>query len=109
MKPKLLIGIGHWGKPMSDCFRLSDKWYVRQMKLFKFMNCRTSWTPDKLRGSLPPPPKKDPSAALGTPRVTLKISRKWWMNSEQRISLRISTIRGKLFPYYKYIRLEHDK
>ena len=31
---------------------LSDKWYVRQMKLFKFMNCQASWTQDKLHGSL---------------------------------------------------------
>ena len=23
-------------------FRLSDKWYVKQMKLFNFMNCQTS-------------------------------------------------------------------
>ena len=37
-------------------FRLSDKWYVKQMKLFNFMNCRASWTPDKLHGSLHPPP-----------------------------------------------------
>ena len=37
-------------------FSLSDKWYVRQMKLFNFMNCRVSWTPDKLHGSLHPPP-----------------------------------------------------
>ena len=37
-------------------FRLSDKWYVRQMKLFNFMNCRVSWTSDKLHGSLHPPP-----------------------------------------------------
>ena len=29
-------------------------WYVRQMKVFKFMNCRVSWMPDKLHGSLHP-------------------------------------------------------
>ena len=37
-------------------FRLSDKWYVTQMKLFNFMNCRVSWTPRKLHGYLHPPP-----------------------------------------------------
>ena len=37
-------------------FRLSDKWYERLMKLFNFMNCRVSWTPEKLHGSLHPPP-----------------------------------------------------
>ena len=72
MKPKLLISIGR--KNLCRIFRLSDKWYIRQMKLFDFMNCRVSWTPDKLHGSLHPPPKKDPSVALGTPSVTLKIS-----------------------------------
>ena len=61
------------------------------------------WTPDKLHGSPPSATKKDPSVALRKPSVTLKISRKWWMSSKQRISLRISTIRGKLFPYYIYI------
>ena len=35
-------------------FRLPDKWYVRQMKLFYFMNCQVSWTPDKLHRSLHP-------------------------------------------------------
>ena len=35
------------------------------------MNCWVSWTPDKLHGSLHPPPKKDPSIALGTPSVTV--------------------------------------
>ena len=39
-------------------FRLSDKWYVKQMKLFNFMNCRASWMPDKLHGSLHPPPNQ---------------------------------------------------
>ena len=39
-------------------FRLSDKWYVRQMKLLNFMNFRASWTPDKLHGSLHPLQKK---------------------------------------------------
>ena len=37
-------------------FRLSDKWYVTRMKLLNFMNCRVSWTPDKLHGYLYPPP-----------------------------------------------------
>ena len=36
-------------------FRLSDKWYIRQMKLFNFMNCWVSSTPDKLHGSLHSP------------------------------------------------------
>ena len=36
-------------------FRLSDKSYVKQMKLFNFMNCRVIWTPEKLHGSLHPP------------------------------------------------------
>ena len=40
----------------ASIFRLSDKWYVRQMKLFNFMNYRVSSTPDKLHGSLHPPP-----------------------------------------------------
>ena len=40
------------------------------------MNCRESWTSGKLHASLHTPPKKDPSVALGTPNVTLKISRK---------------------------------
>ena len=51
-----------------------------------------------------------PSATkLGSPSVALKISRKWWMSSEQRIQLRIPTICGKLFPYYIYICLEQNK
>ena len=37
-------------------FRLSGKWYIKQIELFDFMNCRVSWTPDKLQGSLHPPP-----------------------------------------------------
>ena len=75
IKPKLFISIGRWGK----LFRLPDRWYVRQMKLFNFMDCRASWTPGKLHGSLhlPPKNKKDPSVALGTPSVTLKILPKW--------------------------------
>ena len=36
------------------------------MKPFKFMKCRASWAPEKLHGSLPLPPKKDSSIALGT-------------------------------------------
>ena len=39
-------------------FRLSDKWYVKQMKLFNFINCRASWMPGKLHGSLHPPPNQ---------------------------------------------------
>ena len=31
------------------------------------------------------------------------------MSSEQRMQLRIPTIRGKLFPYYIYICLEQNK
>ena len=57
MKLRLLISIGRWGKIMS-IFRLSGKWYIRKMKLFNFMNCRASWTPDKLHGSLHPSLKK---------------------------------------------------
>ena len=51
-----------------------------------------------------------PSATtLGTRSVALKILQKWWMSSEQRILLRIPTIRGKLFPYYLYISREQNK
>ena len=58
----------------------SDRWN------FNFMNCLSSWTPDKLHGSLHPPLKtKDPFVALGTPSVTLKISPKWRISSEQQI------------------------
>ena len=57
MKPKLLISIGH-RQNLWRIFRLSDEGYVRQMKLFDFMNCRASWTPDKLHGSPHPPRKK---------------------------------------------------
>ena len=39
----------------ASIFTLSDKWYIRQMKLFNSMNCRVSSTPDKLYGSLHPP------------------------------------------------------
>ena len=77
------------------------------MKLFN--SYRASWMPNKLPVSLPPPPKKDPSVAIGTPIVTLKISRKWWMSSEQRMQLKIPTIRGKLIPYHIYICLEYNK
>ena len=52
--------MGRWGKSMLD---FQD---VRQMKPFKFMKCRASWAPEKLHGSLPLPPKKDSSIALGT-------------------------------------------
>ena len=37
-------------------FRLPDKRYVRQMKLFNVMNCGVSWTSDKFHRSLHPPP-----------------------------------------------------
>ena len=57
MKPKLLIRIGCGGN-LCRIFKLSDKWYVRQIKLFNFMNCRASWTQDKLHESLPLPPRK---------------------------------------------------
>ena len=73
------------------------------------MNCRATQTPDKLHGSLHPPPKKGPSVALGTPSMTLKISRKLWISLEQKLQLRISTIRGKLFAYYIYTYLEQNK
>ena len=36
----------HWGKP--QIFSLLDKWYIRQMKLFNFMDCRESETSIKL-------------------------------------------------------------
>ena len=36
----------HWGKP--QIFSLWDKWYIRQMKLFNFMDCRESETSSKL-------------------------------------------------------------
>ena len=47
--------------------------------------------------------------ALGTPSVTLKISRKLWMSSEQKILPRISTIRGKLLAFYIYTYLQQNK
>ena len=53
--------------------------------------------------------KKTPSVALGTLTVTLKILRKWCISSEQRIQLRILTVRGKLLPYYIHICLEQNK
>ena len=83
-------------------FRLSDKWYIRQMKLFNFMNCRASWTLDKSQIS--------PSVTkLGTPSLTLKISQKWWMSSEQRIANRITKNTDyswkitSIYIYYIYI------
>ena len=72
MKPKLLISIVV-GENLCRIFILSDMWYVRQMELFNFMNCWASWTPDELHGSLHPPTKIDPTVALSTPSVTLKI------------------------------------
>ena len=77
-------------------FRLSDKWYVRQMKLFNFMNFRASWTLDKLHGSLHLSPNQ-------TVKCDIKDFMKMVVSSEQRIQLRIPTIRGKLFPYYIFI------
>ena len=66
---------------MSDFYAIRQVvQYVRQIKLFNLMNCFSSWMPDKLQGSLPPSPKKDPSTALGTLIVMSKISRKWWMS-----------------------------
>ena len=47
--------IYEWRTSPAPTFRLSDKWYLRQMNLFNFMNCRVSWTPDKLHGSLHSP------------------------------------------------------
>ena len=39
-----------WVVGVNSCriFRLPDKWHVRQMKLFNFMNCRANETSDKL-------------------------------------------------------------
>ena len=49
-------------------FRLSDKWYVRQMKFSGKLDARqVAWI-------FPSPAK------LGTPSVKFKISRKWWMS-----------------------------
>ena len=77
---------------------MSDFWIVRQVvrqtSCMDFCPCHQ---------------KRDTSVALGTPNVTLKISRKWRMSSEQRIQLGLPTIRGKLFPNYIYICLEHNK
>ena len=41
--------------------------------------------------------------------MTLKISRKLWMSSEQKILPRISTIRGKLLAFYIYTYLQQNK
>ena len=63
---------------------LSDKDHVKQMQLFNFMNCLEVGRQTNL--SLHHhQKKKDPSVALGTPSVTLRISRQWRMSSEQRI------------------------
>ena len=66
------------------------------------MNCRASWTLDKSQIS--------PSVTkLGTPSLTLKISQKWWMSSEQRIANRITKNTDyswkitSIYIYYIYI------
>ena len=60
-------------------------WYVRQMKLFDFINCQASWMPGKLHGSFfPPPNKRHPGTPLGTSSMTLKISQKLRINWEER-------------------------
>ena len=77
------------GQNLYQIFSLSDKWYVRKMKLVLKMKMKLSgklkarqviWISASVTKK-----KKDASVALGTPSVTLKILRKWRISSEQRI------------------------
>ena len=56
------------------------------MKLFNFINCWAGWASwAQVAWISTSAFKKNSSTAFGAPGVTLKISQKWWMSSEQRI------------------------
>ena len=109
MKAKLLISIGRWGKLMLDLQVVRQ--VVRQInETFQFNELSGRLDARQVTWIFPSATKKeDPSVALGTPSVTLKISPKWWISSEQGIQLRIPTIPGKLFSYYIHICLKQSK
>ena len=105
MKPKLLISIGCRGKANvgflgCQTSGTSDKWNCLSSWIVRQVGHQTNCIDLSLHYQ-----KKDPLVALGTPSVVaLKICIKDFTKLvEQRISLRISTIRGKLFPYYIHI------
>ena len=72
MKPKFLISIGRWGKIMLD-FYIMRQAICQTNEIFNFMNCRQVERQSSCMDLSLLYQKKDPSVALRTPSMALKI------------------------------------
>ena len=72
MKPKFLISIGRWGKIMLD-FYIVTQAICQTNEIFNFLNCRQVERQSSCMDLSLLYQRKDPSVALRTPSMALKI------------------------------------